>query len=101
LLFDVLMNGYPVMLQRYNRALLYARFPTMHADERGSLKATSRSDRPITGISIDDRRRSVAAAHRHLPLGDGRPRIHHLAAPGRVDGCAARLPLSDDVIEHE
>ena len=28
LLFDVLMNGYPVMLQRYNRALLYARFPT-------------------------------------------------------------------------
>ncbi|MDQ1378407.1 MAG: hypothetical protein QOK20_2039 [Acidimicrobiaceae bacterium] len=42
LLFDVLINGYPVMLQRYNRALLYARFPTMHADERGSLKATSR-----------------------------------------------------------
>ncbi|MDQ1443309.1 MAG: hypothetical protein QOG97_3537, partial [Acidimicrobiaceae bacterium] len=38
----VLINGYPVMLQRYNRALLYARFPTMHADERGSLKATSR-----------------------------------------------------------
>ncbi len=32
LLFDVLMNGYPVMLQRYNRALLYARFPTMQAD---------------------------------------------------------------------
>ena len=28
MLFDVLMNGYPVMLQRYNRALLYARFPT-------------------------------------------------------------------------
>ena len=27
LLFDVLLNGYPVMLQRYNRALLYARFP--------------------------------------------------------------------------
>jgi hypothetical protein len=27
LLFDVLMNGYPVMLQRYNRALLHARFP--------------------------------------------------------------------------
>ena len=34
LLFNVLMNGYPVMLQRYNRALLLARFPTMHADER-------------------------------------------------------------------
>jgi hypothetical protein len=31
LLFDLLMNGYPVMLQRYNRALLYARFPTMQA----------------------------------------------------------------------
>lgn len=28
LLFNVLMNGYPVMLQRYNRALLHARFPT-------------------------------------------------------------------------
>jgi len=26
LVFDVLMNGYPVMLQRYNRALLQARF---------------------------------------------------------------------------
>ena len=34
LLFDVLMNGYPVMLQRYNRALLYARFPTLQADAR-------------------------------------------------------------------
>jgi hypothetical protein len=29
LLFDVLVNGYPVMLQRYNRARLQARFPTM------------------------------------------------------------------------
>ncbi|MGK2928685.1 MAG: hypothetical protein ACSLFO_03820 [Acidimicrobiales bacterium] len=27
LLFDVLVNGYPVMLQRYNRAMLRARFP--------------------------------------------------------------------------
>jgi hypothetical protein len=36
LLFDVLMNGYPVMLQRYNRVLLYARFPTMQADEHAS-----------------------------------------------------------------
>jgi hypothetical protein len=33
LLFDLLMNGYPVMLQRYNRVLLYARFPTMQADD--------------------------------------------------------------------
>lgn len=31
LLFDVLMNGYPVMLQRYNRALLHARFPAAEA----------------------------------------------------------------------
>lgn len=30
-LFDVLVNGYPVMLQRYNRALLHARFPTVQA----------------------------------------------------------------------
>lgn len=28
LVFDTLMNGYPVMLQRYNRALLHRRFPT-------------------------------------------------------------------------
>lgn len=28
LAFDVVMNGYPVMLQRYNRALLHRRFPT-------------------------------------------------------------------------
>ena len=41
LLFDVLMNGYPVMLQRYNRALLYARFPTRQADEHRPLHATS------------------------------------------------------------
>lgn len=34
LLFDVLINGCPVMLQRYNRALLLARFPAVHADER-------------------------------------------------------------------
>lgn len=27
LLFDLLMSGYPVMLQRYNRALLHERFP--------------------------------------------------------------------------
>jgi hypothetical protein len=26
LLFDILVNGYPVMLQRYNRALLRLRF---------------------------------------------------------------------------
>jgi hypothetical protein len=30
-LFDVLMNGYPVMLQRYNRALLHARFAPVPA----------------------------------------------------------------------
>ena len=29
--FDLLMNGYPVMLQRYNRALLAARFGTSGA----------------------------------------------------------------------
>jgi hypothetical protein len=34
-LFDVLMNGYPVMLQRYNRVLLSARFPTQLPSARG------------------------------------------------------------------
>lgn len=29
MLFDVLLNGYPVMLQRYNRALLHRRFPAV------------------------------------------------------------------------
>jgi hypothetical protein len=29
LLFDVLMNGYPVMLQRYNRVLLHQRYPSL------------------------------------------------------------------------
>jgi hypothetical protein len=28
--FDVLLNGYPVMLQRYNRALLSRRFNSLH-----------------------------------------------------------------------
>jgi hypothetical protein len=41
-LFDVLLNGYPVMLQRYNRALLYARFPTTETDEPVPLKAISK-----------------------------------------------------------
>jgi hypothetical protein len=41
LLFDVFMNGYPVMLQRYNRVLLSARFPTMQAGEHAPLHATS------------------------------------------------------------
>jgi hypothetical protein len=45
LLFDVLMNGYPVMLQRYNRALLYARFPIMQADEHRSLDTCSAAKR--------------------------------------------------------
>lgn len=34
LVFDVLLNGYPVMLQRYNRALLHRRFPTAAAPGR-------------------------------------------------------------------
>ena len=33
LLFDILMNGYPVMLQRYNRALPRRRFPALGASE--------------------------------------------------------------------
>jgi hypothetical protein len=33
--FDLLMNGYPVMLQRYNRALLAARFGTPGATGAG------------------------------------------------------------------
>lgn len=41
LLFDVLMNGYPVMLQRYNRALLHARFPTMQTRQPEPLHASS------------------------------------------------------------
>ena len=34
LVFDLLMNGYPVMLQRYNRALLHQRFPTPPPTDR-------------------------------------------------------------------
>ena len=41
LLFDVLMNGYPVMLQRYNRVLLSARFPTMQAGGHAPRHAAS------------------------------------------------------------
>lgn len=41
LLFDVLMNGYPVMLQRYNRVLLRRRFPTMQAGAQASPHAAS------------------------------------------------------------
>ncbi len=38
LVFDVVMNGYPAMLQRYNRALLHRRYPTT------STGATGRAD---------------------------------------------------------
>jgi hypothetical protein len=31
IVFDVLLNGYPVMLQRYNRTLLSRRFESLHA----------------------------------------------------------------------
>jgi hypothetical protein len=41
LLFDVLMNGYPVMLQRYNRALLAARFPSLQPAAPASVEASS------------------------------------------------------------
>ena len=34
LLFDVLMNGYPVILQRYNRARLAIRFATAATSDR-------------------------------------------------------------------
>jgi hypothetical protein len=36
LLFDVLLNGYPVMLQRYNRALLHDRFPVLASGAKPS-----------------------------------------------------------------
>lgn len=35
LLFDVAMNGYPVMLQRYNRVLLHRRYPDLAAGATG------------------------------------------------------------------
>lgn len=38
MLFDALMNGYPVMLQRYNRALLHRRFSAT-AGDRGDRSA--------------------------------------------------------------
>lgn len=48
LLFDVLVNGYPVMLQRYNRALLHARFPTMQTGPGASTSGRARGDpRPV------------------------------------------------------
>jgi hypothetical protein len=40
-LFNLMMNGYPVMLQRYNRVLLHARFPMMQVDEHAALHAGS------------------------------------------------------------
>jgi hypothetical protein len=42
LLFDLLMNGYPVMLQRYNRALLQKRFPGLR-DVSSIRQRTARS----------------------------------------------------------
>lgn len=40
LIFDVLMNGYPVMLQRYNRALLQKRYPTLITEPTGGAART-------------------------------------------------------------
>jgi hypothetical protein len=47
LVFDVLMNGYPVMLQRYNRALLHARFPSMPADALPLQAASAAAAEPM------------------------------------------------------
>jgi hypothetical protein len=41
LLCDMLMNGYPVMLQRYNRALLAARFPSWQHTAQAPVEAIS------------------------------------------------------------
>lgn len=41
LMFDVLINGYPVMLQRYNRILLRTRFPALQVAEQPSVHAPS------------------------------------------------------------
>lgn len=52
LLFDALLNGYPVMLQRYNRALLHRRFPaspsaaTMQSSSGAARASGARADRP-------------------------------------------------------
>jgi len=43
LLFNLLMNGYPVMLQRYNRALLSARFPNELIPGRVPLSPATRA----------------------------------------------------------
>ena len=45
LLFDALLNGYPAMLQRYNRALLHRRFETLTAAGKRSFGHSGRSGR--------------------------------------------------------
>ncbi len=47
LVFDVAMNGYPVMLQRYNRALLHRRYPDLCATDP---ELRIRSARPPAGL---------------------------------------------------
>jgi Glycosyl-4,4'-diaponeurosporenoate acyltransferase len=87
LLFDVLMNGYPVILQRYNRALLHARFPTMQADKRTPLQAAvakySRS--AAAGVWGSCREQPVPARHaqpvRHRSRGVARDYAHEVRSP--------------------
>lgn len=45
--FDVLMNGYPVMLQRYNRALLHQRFPEVRPPYGPGGRPTRASGSPL------------------------------------------------------
>jgi Glycosyl-4,4'-diaponeurosporenoate acyltransferase len=61
LLFDVLLNGYPVMLQRYNRARLGKRYSALEDDRADSIRRCRRRD---------CRRRQGQVrlmAHRHWP----------------------------------
>jgi hypothetical protein len=46
LLFDVLMNGYPVMLQRYNRGRLHRRYPALDARPPAGGTVVSEPTRP-------------------------------------------------------
>ncbi|MCZ7530200.1 MAG: hypothetical protein M5U31_07535 [Acidimicrobiia bacterium] len=51
-LFDVLLNGYPVVLQRYNRALLQKRFPMLRNAESRNQEASASWD---PGVAQPDR----------------------------------------------
>jgi Glycosyl-4,4'-diaponeurosporenoate acyltransferase len=97
LLFDVLVNGYPVMLQRYNRGLLSRRFNPSRTTER---RADNTRARELRAEALGLRR---APGHRRRAAVDGAGSGEPLRSgpDDELDGCRiAQCQPHRDLVAH-